>query len=102
MRMRNLEKQTQQAFYFSLMFYVGAIVLMLLKVSIAPILFSFSLAVSMIWVFLVLREIMLSQRITNGERLLLALFIIILNILAGLLYFLVLRSKVIGTQTTKK
>lgn len=100
--MRNLEKQTQQAFYFSLMFYVGAIVLMLLKVSIAPILFSFSLAVSMIWVFLVLREIMLSQRITNGERLLLALFIIILNILAGLLYFLVLRSKVIGTQTTKK
>ena len=100
--MRNLEKQTQQAFYFSLMFYVGAIVLMLLKVSIAPILFSFSLAVSMIWVFLVLREIMLSPRITNGERLLLALFIIILNILAGLLYFLVLRSKVIGTQTTKK
>lgn len=94
--MRNLERPTKQAFYFSLMFYIGSLVLLLLKVSIAPILFSFSLMVSMIWVFLVLQEIMRSPRITNMERLFLALFIILLNILSGIIYFFYLRNKVIG------
>ena len=94
--MKNWYTQTSQAFYFSLMFYIGATVLLLLKVSIAPILFSFSLAVSMIWVFLVLREIMLSNRISNQERILLALFVIMLNIFAGIVYFYMLRKRVIG------
>ncbi|WP_159637172.1 hypothetical protein [Sphingobacterium composti Ten et al. 2007 non Yoo et al. 2007] len=94
--MKNWHTQTLQAFYFSLMFYIGATILLLLKASIAPILFSFSLLVSMIWVFLVLREILLSTRITNLERLILVFFIILLNIFSGIVYFLLLRKKVIG------
>lgn len=96
--MRNWYSQTRQAFYFSLMFYIGATILFILKVSIAPILFSFSLLVSMIWVVLVLREVMLSTRITNFERLALALFVILLNIFAGIIYFFLLRKRVIGDQ----
>src|SRR5690606_17928043 len=94
--MRNLERPTKQAFYFSLMFYIGSLVLLVLKVSIAPILFSFSLMISIIWVFLVLQVIMRSPRITNMQRLFLALFIILLNILSGIVYFFYLRNKVIG------
>ncbi|MBD1429128.1 MULTISPECIES: hypothetical protein [Sphingobacterium] len=94
--MKNWYAQTKQAFFFSLMFYIGSTILLVLKVSIAPILFSFSLAVSMIWVLLVLREIMLSPRISNQERLLLILFIILLNIFAGIVYFYLLRKRVIG------
>ena len=100
--MRNWYAQTKQAFHFSLMFYIGATILLLLKVSIAPMLFSFSLVVSMIWVLLVLREIMISSRITNQERLLLILFIILLNIFAGIVYFYLLRKKVVGDLENQK
>lgn len=100
--MRNLYQQTTQAFYFSLVFYIGALILMLFKVSIAPILFSFSLLISMIWVLLVLREIMMSSKISSVERLLLAIFIILLNILAGLVYFYGLRKRVVETPKQTK
>ncbi|HLS37506.1 MAG TPA: hypothetical protein VK023_04470 [Sphingobacterium bovisgrunnientis] len=99
--MKNLYQQTTQAFYFSLIFYIGAIVLFLLKVSIAPILFSFALLVSLIWIFLTIREIMLSGRIANSERLLLIIFIILLNIFAGLVYFFLLRKRVVLDQNKK-
>ena len=100
--MRDLSYQTKQAFLFSLVFYFGTLVLFLLKVSIAPILFSMGLLVSMIWVILVLREVMTSTRISNIERICIALFVIIGNIIAGLVYFALIRSRVIGQQHTKK
>jgi len=99
--MKNLYQQTTQAFYFSLIFYLGAIVFFLLKVSVAPFLFSFALLVSLIWVFLAIREIMLSPRVANSERLLLVIFIIMLNVFAGLIYFFLLRKRVILDQNIK-
>jgi len=100
--MKNLYHQTQQAFFFSLAFYVLASVSLLFKVGFAPILFSVSLLISLIWVFLVLREIMFSVAIGNGEKLILALFIIITNIVGGVAYFFLLREKVIGNKNFKK
>lgn len=94
--MKKLNHQTKQAFFFSLAFYLIAIVLMLFKVSFAPVLFSVSLLISLIWVFLVLREIMFSPSIGNGERLILSLFIIITNIIGGIVYFFLVRKRVIG------
>jgi len=94
--MKNLYHQTQQAFFFSLAFYVAAIVLILAKVSFAPVLFSIALLISLIWVFLVLREIMLSTTIGNSERLILLLFIIFTNVIGGIVYFFLLRSRVVG------
>lgn len=93
--MKNLYHQTTQAFYFSLSFYIPSIIMMLMQVSIAPILFSMALLVSMIWVFLVIREVLLSVKVSQVERMLLILFVIILNIIAGILYFFVLRDKVV-------
>ncbi|MFZ4863421.1 hypothetical protein ACL9RF_14680 [Sphingobacterium sp. Mn56C] len=98
--MKNLFYQTKQAFYFSLAFYSIAFIFMVLQVSIAPILFSISLLVSLIWVFLVLRELMLSRFISNSERLLVVLFIILFNIVAGIVYFYFLRERVIGKQNS--
>jgi len=96
--MKNLYHQTKQAFFFSLAFYIFTALLFLLKVGLAPILFSVSLLLSLIWVFLVLREIMFSVSIGNGEKLILALFIIITNIVGGVTYFFLLREKVIGKK----
>lgn len=100
--MKNLFYQTKQAFYFSLVFYILGIISFVLNVPFAPVLVSVSLLVSLIWVFLVLREIMLSTRINNTERILLAFFIIIFNILAGIVYFFLIRERVIGKQNVEK
>jgi len=100
--MKNLYHQTTQAFYFSLSFYVMSIIMMLMKVSIAPILFSMALLVSMIWVFLVIREVLLSVKVSNLERMLLIIFVILLNIIAGIIYFFLLRDKVVAPQKIKK
>lgn len=100
--MRNFYHETKQAFYLSLVFYIVSILLFLFQISIGPILISVSLLVSMIWVVLVLREIILSSRINNSERLLLLLFVIFFNILAGMVYFFLVRDRVIGKQTTSK
>lgn len=96
--MKNLEHQTKQAFLFSLAFYCISIVSKLFYFEIFPILFSISLLLSLIWVVLVLREIIFSGRISNTERMLLALFIILFNIVAGLFYFFKFREKVIGKK----
>lgn len=100
--MRNFYHETKQAFYLSLVFYIVSILLFVFQLSIGPILISVSLLVSMIWVVLVLREIILSSRINNSERLLLLLFVIFFNILAGMVYFFLVRDRVIGKQTTFK
>lgn len=100
--MRNFYHETKQAFYLSLVFYIVSILLFVFQVSIGPILISVSLLVSMIWVVLVLREIILSSRINNSERLVLLLFVIFFNILAGMVYFFLVRDRVIGKQTTSK
>lgn len=96
--MKNLEHQTKQAFLFSLAFYAIALVARLFQFEIFPILFSISLLISMIWVVLALREIVFSGRITNTERILMALFLIFFNVIAGICYFFVLREKVIGKK----
>ena len=100
--MKNLFHQTKQAFYFSLAFYLVTIVLILIKIPFALVLFSVSLLLSMIWVTLVLREIMLSMEVNNMERAFLMLFIILTNVLGGLVYFALLRGRVIGKEDTKK
>lgn len=100
--MKNLYHETKQAFYLSAVFYILSVVLFAFKVSIGPVLVSVSLLVSLIWVVLVLREIILSPRIDNGERLLLLLFVIFFNILAGMVYFFMLRDRVVGKQNTTR
>jgi len=99
--MKNLVHQTQQAFYFSLGFYLLALVLRILHFSLAYILISIALLLSLIWVVLVLREIMLSPKLTNTERLLLIIFIIFGNIIAGIPYFFFIRERVIGKSNKK-
>lgn len=99
--MKNLVHQTQQAFYFSLGFYLLALVLRILHFSLADILISIALLLSLIWVVLVLREIMLSPKLTNTERLLLIIFIIFGNIIAGIPYFFFIRERVIGKPSKK-
>lgn len=99
--MKNIVHQTQQAFYFSLGFYTLALLCWMLHVSFASILISVALLLSLIWTLLVLREIMLSARLTNTERLLLLLFVIFGNIIAGLVYFFFLREKIVD-QALKK
>ena len=76
-------QQTKQAFLFSLAFYIVAILSFLFKMGFAPILLSIALLLSLLWVVLVLLEIMRSTRISNGERMMLSLFIIVLNIIGG-------------------
>lgn len=99
--MKNLFYQTKQAFYFSLAFYLIALVTIILKLPLAMVLFSVALLVSMIWVLLVLREIMMSTAINGVERILLTVFLILTNVLGGTVYFLFLRNRVIG-NTYKK
>ncbi|UIR55711.1 hypothetical protein LZQ00_15755 [Sphingobacterium sp. SRCM116780] len=96
--MKNLEHQTKQAFLFSLAFYCIALATKLFHLEIFPILFSISLLLSLIWVVLSLREIIFSGRISNTERMLMAVFIIFFNIIAGIVYFFFLREKVIGKK----
>jgi hypothetical protein len=81
--MKNLEHQTKQAFLFSLAFYSVAILARLFNLGIFPILGSLSILLSLLWVILVLREIMLSKTISNTERMLMALTIVLLNIVGG-------------------
>ena len=100
--MNKLFHQTKQAFLFSLVFYVLSLILFVLKVGYAPILLSISILLSLIWVILVLLEIMRSTRISNGERLILVLFIIMGNILAGIVYFYFIRERVTGFKVIKK
>ncbi|MFZ4261420.1 hypothetical protein ACFRAE_05215 [Sphingobacterium sp. HJSM2_6] len=99
--MNKVFHQTKQAFLFSLIFYVGSILLLLFKVSFAPMLLSISLVISMIWVVMVLLEVMRSNRILSYERLMLCVFIITCNILAGIVYFYFLRERVIGYREIK-
>ncbi|WP_437919377.1 hypothetical protein [Sphingobacterium sp. LRF_L2] len=94
--MRNLAQQTKQAFYFSLGFYLLAIVSKLLQFYLADVLISVGLLLSLVWIVLVLREVMLSVKLSNGERLLLIIFIIFGNILAGVVYFFFIREKVLA------
>lgn len=100
--MRNLVQQTQQAFYFSLGFYGLALLWTLLKMPFAAVLLSIALLVSLIWVVLVLRELMLSPKLQDGKRLLFVVFIIFGNILAGIVYFFFLRDQVIDKKQIKK
>lgn len=100
--MNKLFHQTRQAFLFSLAFYILSILLFILKVGYAPILLSISMVLSLIWVVLVLLEIMRSTRISNGERLILALFVILGNIMAGIVYFYFIRERVTGFKVIKK
>lgn len=100
--MKNLTQQTKQAFYFSLGFYFLALVLWWLQFSFAFVLISIALLLSLIWVFLVLREIILSTKVTSIERLLLIIFIIFGNIIAGIAYFFFIRGKVIGVPIKKQ
>lgn len=100
--MKNLFHQTKQAFLFSLAFYFVGTMLLLLQISFAPIVISVSLLLSLIWVALVLLEIMRSPYISNIERLLLAAFIILLNIVAGIAYFYFIRTGVTGQKAQKK
>lgn len=99
--MKNLIRQTQQAFYFSLGFYILAFIARLLHFSLANVLISIALLLSLVWVLLVLREIMLSIKVSNTERLLLIIFIIFGNIVAGTIYFFFMREKVIGKSVQK-
>lgn len=99
--MKNLEHQTKQAFLFSLAFYIVALFARLLSLGIFPILGSLSILLSLLWVILVLREIMLSRTIPNSDRMLMALAIVLLNIIGGAFYFFAgWRERVLGL--TKK
>lgn len=100
--MKKLFHQTKQAFLFSLGFYLSALSLMVLQVSFAPVIFSISLLVSLIWVILAIKEILQSNFITQTEKLILTVFIIVLNIFAGIVYFYFLREKVLGIKKIKK
>lgn len=100
--MNVLFHQTKQAFLFSLGFYLSALALAVLGVSFAPVIFSISLLVSLIWTILVIKEILLSNFTTRTEKMLLIFFIIFLNILAGIVYFYFLREKVLGIKKIKK
>ncbi len=95
--MRNLAHQTKQAFYFSLGFYVLAMLMKVLHFSFADILVSIALLLSLVWTVLVLRELMLTTKLSNTERLLLIIFIIFGNIIAGIVYFFFIREKVVVT-----
>ncbi|MDM1296035.1 PLDc N-terminal domain-containing protein [Sphingobacterium sp. N143] len=94
--MKNLEHQTKQAFLFSLAFYIVAILARFFNLGIFPILGSLSILLSLLWVILALREIMLSRTIANGERILMALAIVLFNIIGGIFYFFVWRQRVLG------
>ncbi len=94
--MQKIHHQTKQAYLFSLVFYSLSFVLILLQSPIAPVLFSVSLLLSMIWVILAIREILRSPYISHTEQLGLTLMLIVLNIIGGLIYFTLIRPKVLG------
>ncbi|WP_294185609.1 hypothetical protein [uncultured Sphingobacterium sp.] len=99
--MKNLEHQTKQAFLFSLAFYIVAMLARIFNLGVFPMLGSLSILLSLIWVILVLREIMLSRTISNTERMVMALTIVLLNIVGGAFYFFGgWRERVLGV--TKK
>jgi len=100
--MKTLFHQTKQAFYFSLVFYLLAIASQIFHLPFAPVVISVSLLISLIWVLLVLREILLSTTLTSVERIVLILFIILGNIMAGIVYFAFMRERVIGKKPNKK
>ncbi|SMG47382.1 hypothetical protein [Sphingobacterium psychroaquaticum] len=96
--MKDLVHQTRQAFYFSLGFYILAIVLKVLYFSLADVLISIALLLSLLWVVLVLREIMMSTQLSTTERMLLCIFIVFGNVLAGVAYFFFIRERVLGKK----
>ncbi|QBQ39788.1 hypothetical protein E2P86_00910 [Sphingobacterium psychroaquaticum] len=96
--MKDLVHQTRQAFYFSLGFYILAIVLKVLYFSLADVLISIALLLSLLWVVLVLREIMMSTQLSTTERMLLCVFIVFGNVLAGVAYFFFIRERVLGKK----
>lgn len=96
--MKDLVHQTRQAFYFSLGFYILAIVLKVLYFSLADVLLSIALLLSLLWVVLVLREIMMSTQLSTTERMLLCIFIVFGNVLAGIAYFFFIRERVLGKK----
>lgn len=100
--MKRIIHQTKQAFLFSLAFYFMSLALMVLGMSFGPILFSVSLLLSLIWVILVVKEVLQSPFVDQTEKTILTIFIILLNILAGIAYFYFLRDKVLGIKRTKK
>jgi len=100
--MKDLTHQTKQAFYFSLGFYILAILFKVLRFPLADILISIALLLSLLWVVLVLREVMLSPKLSNMERMLLILFIIFGNIIAGISYFFFIREKVLHKPKSNK
>lgn len=100
--MKKIFHQTRQAFLFSLAFYLMSMALMIFDVPFAPVLFSISLLLSLIWVILVIKEILQSPFVDEREKIILTLFIIFLNILAGIAYFYFLRDKVLGLKRIKK
>lgn len=100
--MKNLAHQTQQAFYFSLGFYILAILFKILDFPLANVLISIALLLSLTWVFLALREVILSPFLSTTERILLIIFIIFGNVLAGVAYFFFMRDKVLGLSKRKK
>lgn len=100
--MLNYYHQTKQAFLFSLAFYLLALILLLFKVGFAPVLISVGLLVSLIWIILVLLEVIFSTKISFVEKVLLALFIIVTNILGGVVYFALLRERVVYRKSIKK
>lgn len=100
--MKKIVHQTKQAFLFSLAFYLLSMALMVLNIPFGSALFSVSLLLSLIWVILVIKEILQSPFIDHTEKLLLTLFIILLNVLAGIAYFYFLRDKVLGIKRIKK
>lgn len=94
-------QQTKQAFYFSLGFYLLALLLKVLSFPFADVLVSIALFLSLVWLFLVLREIILSGRLTTIERILLLVFVVFGNIVAGIVYFFFLRERVLGESIKK-
>lgn len=100
--MNALYHQTKQAFFFSLAFYLVSVAMMLLKLPFAPIVVSIAMLVSLIWVILVAREILLSPYISSIERVLLLFFVIAFNIFGGLAYFYLLRERVTGIKKVHK
>lgn len=75
---------------------------MVLSVPFAPVMFSVSLLLSLVWVILVIKEVLQSPYIDQAEKAMLTIFIILLNILAGMVYFYFLRDKVLGIKRIKK
>lgn len=95
-------KETIQAFYFNIAFYLLSFIFIFINPALAFVGISISLMISLIWLLLVLREILLSAHIDGKQKAMYALLVIVLNVLGGAVYFYKFRDRVVGSQTTKK